>query len=165
MKWRYTKTHCTVLYCIVLYTLNGLMIFSSFCKRRFLFIVCVSYIRGFFLDCFQSYKICNLIPGKRSQNLHVPPGRHGYPFEFKLPRKNLPATFEGKYGYVRYKAKATVSLKRTLLDKEFRTKRLFSMRGPTLDLNNIPEAKVCLKEHVALDRSSWSIKSVCNRLL
>ncbi|XP_071794422.1 arrestin domain-containing protein 3-like [Asterias amurensis] len=83
-------------------------------------------------------------PGQRAQNLHVPPGKHGYPFQFQLPRKNLPATFEGKYGYVRYKAKATVSLKRTLLDKEFKTKRLFSMRGPTLDLNTIPEAKLAV---------------------
>ncbi len=36
-----------------------------------------------------------------------PQGQHEYPFTFHLPQ-NLPTSFEGQYGYVRYSAKANI---------------------------------------------------------
>ena len=87
-----------------------------------------------------------LISGQNQQtikNLSLTPGTHGFPFAIQLPRdRPLPAPFEGRYGYVRYKAKATVSLIRTLSNKEFKTERYFSMIGPTVDLNLIPNMEV-----------------------
>ncbi|XP_022106788.1 uncharacterized protein LOC110987933 [Acanthaster planci] len=50
----------------------------------------------------------------------------------------LPSPFEGKYGYIRYRAKATVSLIRTFSNKDYKCEKLFSMTGPTLDLNQHP---------------------------
>ncbi|XP_022106787.1 arrestin domain-containing protein 3-like [Acanthaster planci] len=73
------------------------------------------------------------------RGLHIPPGRNNIPFQFQLPATPLPSPFEGKYGYVRYQAKATVSLIRTFSNKDYKSERFFSLIGPSLDLNQHPE--------------------------
>ncbi|KAK7009734.1 arrestin domain-containing protein 3, partial [Biomphalaria glabrata] len=61
------------------------------------------------------------------------PGQHTFPFQLMLP-SDLPPSFEGAYGFVRYWAKATI-------DKPWKfdhhTKRAFTVI-PTLDLNTEP---------------------------
>ncbi|CAL1529234.1 unnamed protein product [Lymnaea stagnalis] len=61
------------------------------------------------------------------------PGQHTFPFQLQLPT-DLPPSFEGAYGYIRYWAKATI-------DKPWKfdhhTKRAFTVI-PNLDLNQEP---------------------------
>ncbi|XP_033634890.1 arrestin domain-containing protein 3-like [Asterias rubens] len=79
---------------------------------------------------------------QRSANkLNIPPGTHAYPFSFQLPIGMLPSPFEHKYGYVRYKVKTTLSLIRTFSNKTFKREKLFSVTGPMVDLNLIPQAQ------------------------
>ncbi|XP_061179230.1 arrestin domain-containing protein 3-like [Saccostrea echinata] len=65
----------------------------------------------------------------------LPPGQHVYPFSFQLP-PNLPSSFEGGIGYVRYTIKGTI-------DKPWKfdhtTKRPFTVIA-SLDLNSQPTA-------------------------
>lgn len=65
----------------------------------------------------------------------LPPGQHVYPFTFTLP-PNLPSSFEGGIGYVRYTIKGTI-------DKPWKfdhnTKRPFTVIA-LLDLNTQPNA-------------------------
>ncbi|XP_065942642.1 arrestin domain-containing protein 17 isoform X5 [Magallana gigas] len=65
----------------------------------------------------------------------LPPGQHVYPFTFTLP-PNLPSSFEGGTGYVRYTIKGTI-------DKPWKfdhnTKRPFTVIA-LLDLNTQPNA-------------------------
>ena len=63
----------------------------------------------------------------------IPKGNHTYPFELALP-PTLPSSFEGKHGYVRYTATATVD-RPWKFDHE--TKEPFTVIG-TLDLNREP---------------------------
>ena len=46
------------------------------------------------------------VPGQIGANPVLSPGEHSFPFEFRLPEENLPTTFEGKHGYVKYWLKA-----------------------------------------------------------
>ncbi|XP_022106786.1 arrestin domain-containing protein 3-like [Acanthaster planci] len=75
------------------------------------------------------------------KGLHLPSGRNSFPFQFQLPMTPLPSPFEGKYGYIRYRAKATVSLIRIFSNKDYKCEKLFSMTGPTLDLNQHPNTQ------------------------
>ncbi|XP_062620948.1 arrestin domain-containing protein 3-like [Saccostrea cucullata] len=65
----------------------------------------------------------------------LPPGQHAFPFSFVLP-PNLPSSFEGNHGYVRYIVKGTI-------DRPWRfddhTVLAFSVLSP-LDLNQLPLA-------------------------
>ncbi|XP_062620954.1 arrestin domain-containing protein 3-like isoform X2 [Saccostrea cucullata] len=65
----------------------------------------------------------------------LPPGQHVYPFSFQLP-PNLPSSFEGGVGYVRYTIKGTI-------DKPWKfdhtTKRPFTVNA-LLDLNTQPNS-------------------------
>ena len=69
----------------------------------------------------------------------LPPGQHVYPFTFQLP-PNLPSSFEGGEGFVRYSIKGTID-KPWKFDHD--TKRLFTVTSP-LDLNEYPTAAVCV---------------------
>ncbi|KAL8604414.1 hypothetical protein ACOMHN_042244 [Nucella lapillus] len=75
-------------------------------------------------------------------NDSVAPGEHSFPFSFTLPN-NLPPSFEGDYGYIRYWAKATV-------DRPWKfdhyAKRAFSVIA-CLDLNHEPTAPESLHYH------------------
>ncbi|XP_038044147.1 arrestin domain-containing protein 17-like [Patiria miniata] len=81
--------------------------------------------------------------GKRAPakpDLSLPPGNHSFPFKFRLPTdKVLPSPFEGAYGHVRYRAKATLSIERMIFNKESHTERAFTVRGPRVDLNRLPK--------------------------
>jgi len=45
-------------------------------------------------------------PGQIGPNPVLSVGEHSFPFEFRLPEENLPTTFEGKHGHVKYWLKA-----------------------------------------------------------
>lgn len=62
--------------------------------------------------------------------LHLTAGRHTYPFTYQLPQ-DIPSSFEGKYGYVRYFAKGIID-KPWKFDHE--TMKCFTVICP-LDLN------------------------------
>lgn len=63
-------------------------------------------------------------------------GKHVYPFSFILP-PNIPSSYEGQYGYVRYTIK--VILQRHYYGAE--TKTAFSVIAP-FDLNLYPNLRV-----------------------
>jgi hypothetical protein len=67
----------------------------------------------------------------------LPAGQHVYPFSFQLP-PNLPSSFEGGTGHVRYSIKGTI-------DKPWKfdhtTKRPLTVLA-SLDLNTQPNAEV-----------------------
>ena len=71
---------------------------------------------------------------KAGTKLELEPGDHRFPFRFYIPDAPLPIPFESKFGYIRYKIKATI-------DRPWRfnhdTKRLFSIQGVDLDLNRM----------------------------
>ena len=69
----------------------------------------------------------------------MPAGEHYLPFSFSLP-PNLPPSFEGDYGYIRYWAKATIDRPWKF---DHHTKRAFSVIS-CLDLNQEPTAPVSL---------------------
>ncbi|XP_062597207.1 arrestin domain-containing protein 17-like [Saccostrea cucullata] len=70
-----------------------------------------------------------------SDDNRLPPGQHAYPFSFQLP-PNLPSTFEGEVGYVRYTIKGTI-YKPWKFD--YTTKRPFTVNA-LLDLNTQPNS-------------------------
>lgn len=47
-----------------------------------------------------------IVPGQIGANPVLPGGEHSFPFEVRLPEDNLPTTFEGKHGHVKYWLKA-----------------------------------------------------------
>ncbi|XP_072050546.1 arrestin domain-containing protein 3-like [Amphiura filiformis] len=90
-------------------------------------------------------------------------GAHAFFFEFQIPDKDLPCSYESRYGYVRYFITATIH-------KPWKhnhvTKRAFTVLGEPLDLNNDDGAKTpvsiqtsktpnlcahCLAGHVTFD--------------
>jgi len=78
-----------------------------------------------------------LFTGKKSNKFVLPAGNYSYPFQFQLP-PNLPSSFEGYYGHVRYWVRGTI-------DKPWNfdhmTKTPFTVVS-ALDLNSLPEANV-----------------------
>lgn len=75
--------------------------------------------------------------GQGGDNSILPAGSYSYPFQFKLPT-NLPSSFEGVIGYVRYTMTAVI-------DKPWKfdhtTKAPFTVLS-ILDLNLEPNASV-----------------------
>ena len=45
-------------------------------------------------------------PGQPGPNPVLSAGEHSFPFEFRIPEENLPSTYEGKHGHVKYWLKA-----------------------------------------------------------
>ena len=79
-------------------------------------------------------------------DLSLPPGRSSFPFTYRLPAGKLfPWSFEGKHGYVRYRATATLSIIRLTRNKETNVGiyRPFAVVGPKVDLNSVARVKVC----------------------
>ncbi|XP_022106775.1 arrestin domain-containing protein 1-like isoform X2 [Acanthaster planci] len=82
-------------------------------------------------------------------NLSIPPGTNNYPFELPVPDDPLqPKSFQGIYGYIRYTAKATLSVRRMHINTETKTVRPFSMMGPAVDLSIIPGIQNSVKTKV-----------------
>lgn len=65
------------------------------------------------------------------------PGLHTFPFSFVLPLE-IPSSFEGEHGHVRYIAKGTIDRSWSFNDH---TKRAFTVIG-LQDLNKLPLADV-----------------------
>ncbi|XP_013396678.1 arrestin domain-containing protein 3-like [Lingula anatina] len=78
-------------------------------------------------------QIVLLYGNNQAQAVTHPGGRHEYPFHFQM-RANLPSSFEGEHGYVRYFCKA-------FMDRPWKynheSKHAFTVIN-TLDLNNEP---------------------------
>jgi len=66
-------------------------------------------------------------------------GQHQYPFSFTLP-VGIPSSFEGRYGHVRYTL--TGSLERSW--KWNHSCKIGFNVNSIIDLNFIPEARVCV---------------------
>lgn len=81
--------------------------------------------------------IFNLDNNSEDANNPLPAGQHTFPFQLQLPQ-DLPPSFEGAYGYIRYWAKATID-KPWKFDQH--TKRAFTVI-PSLDLNQQPDIEV-----------------------
>ncbi|CAK8696973.1 unnamed protein product [Clavelina lepadiformis] len=76
--------------------------------------------------------------GGMSENAEsIPAGQNIFPFQFQLPAE-LPSSFEGRHGYIRYYAKATI-------DKPWKfdhnTKKAFTILD-NVDLNQDPDARL-----------------------
>lgn len=74
--------------------------------------------------------------GDRNEYI-LKPGLHTFPFSFVLPLE-IPSSFEGEHGHVRYIAKGTIDRSWSFNDH---TKRAFTVIG-LLDLNKLPLADV-----------------------
>lgn len=79
-----------------------------------------------------------LLGSKSGAEITLPEGVQTYPFTFPLPQ-NLPSSFEGEFGHIRYTIKVT-------LDRPWKfdqdTKMAFTVISP-IDLNQNPQLKVC----------------------
>lgn len=80
-----------------------------------------------------------LLGSKNGSEITLPPGEHLYPFTCVLPQ-NLPSSFEGEFGHIRYTIKVVLD-RPWKFDQE--TKMAFTVITP-LDLNRDPDMKVCL---------------------
>lgn len=84
----------------------------------------------------QEVLLYGIWPGQGSETTKLPVGRHTFPFSFTLP-PNLPSSFEGAHGYVRYSIKG-------IIDKPWKfdhtTKRAFTVIC-ILDLNADPASQ------------------------
>lgn len=72
--------------------------------------------------------------------IEIQSGEHKFPFTYTLS-PNLPSSFEGIYGYVRYTITATLD-RPWKFDHEVKTP--FTVIS-SLDLNQEPKAQVCIK--------------------
>ncbi|XP_030565782.1 arrestin domain-containing protein 17 [Drosophila novamexicana] len=81
-----------------------------------------------------------LLGGKNSSETELPPGTHTYPFTCALP-PNLPSSFEGEFGHVRYTIKVTLD-RPWKFDQDM--KMAFTVIAP-VDLNLNPRVKETFK--------------------
>lgn len=77
--------------------------------------------------------------GETNRQFILPPGRYTYPFQFQLPL-DLPSSFEGEHGHVRYWVKGTIEKP---WKYDHMTKAVFTVIG-VLDLNTVPTATVSM---------------------
>ncbi|KAH8369090.1 hypothetical protein KR009_000593 [Drosophila setifemur] len=77
-----------------------------------------------------------LLGGKNSSETELPPGTHTYPFTCALP-PNLPSSFEGEFGHVRFTIKVTLD-RPWKFDQDM--KMAFTVIAP-VDLNLNPRLK------------------------
>ncbi|XP_023159769.2 arrestin domain-containing protein 17 isoform X2 [Drosophila hydei] len=77
-----------------------------------------------------------LLGGKNSSEIELPAGTHTYPFTCALPA-NLPSSFEGEFGHVRYTIKVTLD-RPWKFDQDM--KMAFTVIAP-VDLNLNPRVK------------------------
>ncbi|KAK3097174.1 hypothetical protein FSP39_007115 [Pinctada imbricata] len=85
--------------------------------------------------------VCTVLKSEEhNKRIILPPGKYSYPFQFQLP-PNLPSSFEGQYGYVRYWVKATVEKPWSF---DHVTKTAFSVIS-ALDLNSLPDANTSVR--------------------
>lgn len=78
---------------------------------------------------------------ERPDKCYLPAGKYTYPFQCQLPA-NIPCSFEGEHGYVRYWVRATIEKGRELIHK---TKLPFTVISP-LELSLVPESNIPVQE-------------------
>ena len=69
----------------------------------------------------------------------IPAGVNEFPFQYTLP-ENIPSSFEGEYGRVKYSARATVEVPKRA---DQPTMMPFTVMA-ALDLNQLPDAMVII---------------------
>lgn len=79
----------------------------------------------------------HLTSGEAEESIYLPAGVHNYPFEFDLPH-DLPGSFDGRWGQVRYGVKVTL-VRPWKFDIE--REKDFTLRC-VIDLNDEPELAV-----------------------
>lgn len=89
-------------------------------------------LKGYFCDILMF-----IITDNDASKITLLRGTYCYPFQFQLP-ENIPSSFEGEYGHVRYTVKATIEKPKRFTHV---TKTAFSVIG-SLDLNTIPQIDV-----------------------
>lgn len=77
--------------------------------------------------------ILNYFLSERNSDVSIPAGNHEYPFSFQLPL-NLPSSFEGEFGRVRYDIEAVVKRSWKF---DYNTKVIFTVNA-LVDLNLQP---------------------------
>jgi len=70
----------------------------------------------------------------------IPVGEHQYPFSFMLPTDDIPPSYEGEHGVVRYAIKAVFE-DFSLLGSRHISKTGFNV-NTIVDLNIVPNARV-----------------------
>ena len=86
----------------------------------------------------------NVLDPQQQGSEYHPAGNYQYPFSFQLPA-NLPSSFEGAHGNVRYFIKATVDRPWKF---DHHCKALFTVVS-SFDLNQMPQLIVSIKYSVA----------------
>lgn len=86
----------------------------------------------------------------RPDKCYLPAGRYTYPFQCQLPA-NIPCSFEGEFGYVRYWVKATIEKGRELIHK---TKLPFTVLSP-LELSSVPDSDTPVQETTEKSMCCW----------
>lgn len=92
-------------------------------------------LKGYFCDFLMYCKF--IMTDNDAPKITLLRGTYCYPFQFQLP-ENIPSSFEGEYGHVRYTVKATIEKPKRFTHV---TKTAFSVIG-SLDLNTIPQIDV-----------------------
>ncbi|XP_002738741.1 arrestin domain-containing protein 3-like [Saccoglossus kowalevskii] len=75
---------------------------------------------------------------ERQEDWNLQSGVHRFPFRLQIPDRNLPMSFEGKYGCVRYSLKCTIERSS---GKNVYSKRALTVIGKHMDPNRVPNAK------------------------
>ena len=84
--------------------------------------------------------ICITLTGNPREEGKIPAGQRLYPFSLQLPQ-NLPSSYEGGIGFVRYAASCNVDVPWGF---DIDTKRMFSIMS-VYDLNQVPNAMASYK--------------------
>lgn len=85
-------------------------------------------------------------PGQSGPNPVLNAGEHSFPFEFRLPEENLPSTFVGKNGYVKYWLKA-------ILDRPWKDDKAVAEAFTVLERVDVNQAEFLCPSQIQEDRT------------
>ncbi|XP_077989239.1 arrestin domain-containing protein 4-like [Glandiceps talaboti] len=83
-------------------------------------------------------------------------GEHKFPFQLRLPPNDLPCSFEGDYGYVRYFASCVLQRPRAT---DIDTRNGFTILGLPVDLNTITDVQVPMETELVKQVSCCFVRS------
>lgn len=93
-----------------------------------------------------SFLLCLTAPGQVGPNPVLSAGEHSFPFEFRLPEENLPTTFEGKHGHVKYWLKA-------ILDRPWKEDRTVVEAFTVLESVDVSQPEFLVRSRLILTKS------------
>ncbi|XP_038067557.1 arrestin domain-containing protein 1-like [Patiria miniata] len=92
-------------------------------------------------ECYLNSRVtlCGTGAGQSERhNFNIQPGATSYPFTLALmPEAPLPPSFEGEFGYIRYKMRATLIMSGMILSQDHSVERVFHVIHSPVDLNTI----------------------------